>query len=349
MLGFSPGHLHFEISSFCNAACQLCPRYVKGDDGYWLNPLLTQQHIDPHIVNRLLNHPLNSQVKVVLFCGDYGDPMFHPEILDLVEMVRRTDRIEQFHMHSNAGLASTQTWQDLAGMMRRDRFVMFFSIDGLEDTNHIYRRNVRWERIMENANAFIAAGGQAIWKMIVFEHNKHQIDEARRLAKQMGFRDFWLQENDGGYPVDPDLPLVKRRHTPQPKPTRHALLMANEQQRRDVHTITCEHRLDRSLYVSASGHAWPCCWLADGRDHPDAVLRGLTDLFLEAPYGQGWNDLHAHDLDEMYTSAMWSDLQRDIDDRTGIYRCSHVCGRTREQVRAISLGLDASESMQAGK
>ena len=36
-----------------------------------------------------------------------------------------------------------------------------------------------FDKIMDNANAFISAGGNAHWKMIEFEHNKHS-----RLKKQ---------------------------------------------------------------------------------------------------------------------------------------------------------------------
>ena len=46
-----------------------------------------------------------------------------------------------------------------------------FAIDGLEDTNHIYRRNTDWVKIVQNATAYIAAGGRAEWDFIVFAHN----------------------------------------------------------------------------------------------------------------------------------------------------------------------------------
>ena len=62
-----------------------------------------------------------------------------------------------------------------------------FSIDGLEDTNHLYRRNVKWEKVIENARSFITAGGKAHWDMLVFEHNKHQVDEAKSYANKLGF------------------------------------------------------------------------------------------------------------------------------------------------------------------
>ena len=62
----------------------------------------------------------------------------------------------------------------------------------------MYRRMTNFDKIMDNANAFISAGGNAHWKMIEFEHNKHQIEEARELARKMGFTHFTITPNYGG-------------------------------------------------------------------------------------------------------------------------------------------------------
>ena len=67
-----------------------------------------------------------------------------------------------------------------------------FPIDGLADTNSMYRRMTNFDKIMDNANAFISAGGNAHWKMIEFEHNKHQIEEARTVGKENGFANFTI-------------------------------------------------------------------------------------------------------------------------------------------------------------
>ena len=64
--------------------------------------------------------------------------------------------------------------------------IMSFSIDGLEDTNHLYRQDVEWDKIMERAKKFIGAGGRAEWKFIIFRHNQHQVEEARSLSKELG-------------------------------------------------------------------------------------------------------------------------------------------------------------------
>lgn len=79
-----------------------------------------------------------------------------------------------------------------------------FSIDGLEDTNHIYRRNTNFKKIMDNARAYIETGASAHWDMLVFEHNKHQVQQCRDMAMELGFNWFRSKTTDRWdiYPQD---------------------------------------------------------------------------------------------------------------------------------------------------
>ena len=54
----------------------------------------------------------------------------------------------------------------------RKNDLAIFSIDGLSDTTYLYRRRTNFEKIMENAEAYIF-GGIARWDFIVFKHNEH--------------------------------------------------------------------------------------------------------------------------------------------------------------------------------
>mgnify|MGYP000657292039 CR=1 FL=1 len=63
-------------------------------------------------------------------------------------------------------------WKKLASY---DRVRVLFGIDGLNDTNHLYRINVNWDALMRNVKSYISNGGTASWQFIVFDHNQHQI------------------------------------------------------------------------------------------------------------------------------------------------------------------------------
>ena len=67
---------------------------------------------------------------------------------------------------------------------------VIFSVDGLSDTNHLYRQNVVWDNVERNMRVSFAAGGRARWDFIVFGHNEHQVDEAQRTSRELGCRTF---------------------------------------------------------------------------------------------------------------------------------------------------------------
>ena len=49
-------------------------------------------------------------------------------------------------MNTNAGAQDDYWWYQLAETFDRKGTVIF-SVDGLEDTTHPYRQNVRWEKV----------------------------------------------------------------------------------------------------------------------------------------------------------------------------------------------------------
>ena len=96
-------------------------------------------------------------------------------------------------------------WKELAEILTTDDRVTF-SIDGLEDTNHLYRVNARWNDIMLGVSIIAKSKAQMFWKYIVFAHNEHQIEEARQLAKDLGFNKFIIRKSgrfEDGDPMTP--------------------------------------------------------------------------------------------------------------------------------------------------
>ena len=94
-------------------------------------------------------------------------------------------------MMTNGGARKPDYWRSLAETAG-DKMHVVFGIDGLADTNHLYRRHVQWDKLIENAQAFIGAGGKAKWQFIKFPWNKHQVEQAKELSKQI---QDTLQEN----------------------------------------------------------------------------------------------------------------------------------------------------------
>jgi sulfatase maturation enzyme AslB (radical SAM superfamily) len=123
-------------------------------------------------------------------CGNYGDPAAAPECIEIFKYFRQVNNSIRLCMHTNGGLRNTSWWRELGSVLSEFGDECYIGIDGLKDTNHIYRVNTDFDKIMKNASAFIAAGGKAHWEFLVFEYNEHQVEEARRIASDMGFVGF---------------------------------------------------------------------------------------------------------------------------------------------------------------
>ena len=122
----------------------------------------------------------------------------HPDFLDILQDFRNKNPTLWLYVHTNGGIHNESYWQEIATIMNGHGQIDF-GFDGLEDTLHLYRRNVKYEVAMRNARAYIKAGGRAQWNFIVFKHNEHQIEQARKLSKEYGFFNFLARKTGRFY------------------------------------------------------------------------------------------------------------------------------------------------------
>lgn len=238
---------------------------------------------------------LVEQLMSISLCGNYGDPMMNNDLLSICRYFRQSNPNIKLTMHTNGSGRDDQWWRELAQLITQ----CVFSIDGLQDTNHIYRRNTVWEKIMRSVQSFIGGGGVASWHFLIFEHNQHQIPEAAELAKALGFRYFYpkmtsrfyrggtllnstpIRNNDGALigelrpPTDSSLVNIEVLALKQRCNTR----LDYEGYLRET-SIACKAVSQRSLFVSAHGLVFPCCWTSHiysvpGTNFPIEQIRSL--------------------------------------------------------------------------
>lgn len=187
-----PRYLHIELSTFCNAACPLCPRYYHGTD--LIRPDLNLSQITLSKFKQYFSKESIERLDRILYCGTLGDPIMAKDAFDIFEYVHHLNPNCSQYVNTNGGIRDEYFWRKMGKLFQKDNMKVVFSIDGLEDTNHIYRRNVNWSKLISNVNTFIDAGGRADWEFLIFHHNEHQIEKAKLLAKELGFDDFKLKK-----------------------------------------------------------------------------------------------------------------------------------------------------------
>jgi hypothetical protein len=255
--------LHVEPTDACNAACPQCGREV--DPKFDKNDL---HHLTVDQIKATISEDIISNLDKMFMCGNYGDPAAGRHTLEIYRYFRSINPTITLGMNTNGGLRNTDWWQELADILNQPQDYVVFSIDGLEDTNHIYRVNVNWNKVLENAQAFIDTGGSAHWDMLVFDHNQHQVDSAEYTAGLYGFK--WFRAK------------VSKRHAVTPISFLHPPAGWKDPVV-SAGPIECHALKESSVYISARGITYPCCWLGYNTDHTLDTFKSVQDTWGTSP------------------------------------------------------------------
>jgi len=180
--------IDLECTTFCNLKCPECNRTTDKNN---LSSILNTTHITLENCKTWFKPTELINLTDVRFCGAIDEALMNPELTDILDFFLDEFKIKYIDIRTNGAVRTPAFWTNLVNHLPTNHMIVF-GLDGLEDTNHIYRVGAKWEKIINNAKAFISAGGIASWQFIEFEHNKHQIEEAKQLAKELGFKEFRL-------------------------------------------------------------------------------------------------------------------------------------------------------------
>ena len=273
--------LHVELSSMCNAACPGCPRNIYG--GYTL-PAFKEKQMSLELFKSIIDNDILKNITRILFCGNYGDPITCNDIIEILKYCSSVNPDIHIIIHTNGSLRTIKFWKEIAST-NNNRLEVIFSIDGLEDTNKIYRRNTNWNKIIENAKTFINVGGVAIWEYLAFKHNEHQINKAKSLSIELGFKQFRLKKafgfeqngqmkvlnSEGNYQYTIFPPTTKSITNISAKPVGQIdnidVPPSHIQNNKNVITyneyteISCLAKNGKEIYIDVEGGVHPCCFL----------------------------------------------------------------------------------------
>ena len=281
--------IHIEPTSLCNAECPMCARNVYGK---MVNPYIRLKSLPLQWFEKNITPKQIKKLNKVFFCGNVGDPASAPELLDIIAYFKSHNSNLVVGLNSNGGLKTTEWWRKLGQLLDGALDYCVFSIDGLDDTNHLYRRNVQWQKVVKNTTAFISTGASAHWDMLVFEHNKHQVQEAKEQADQMGFKWFRSKETDRWDTYTKNLGLMPAEDYQPPSYGRN---------------VTCEKDRDSSVFLDYTGKYWPCCHMAEAY---------LNKIGLE---------LHS-DIRDYDNKELFREYKARLVTETPFYICRRACG-----------------------
>jgi MoaA/NifB/PqqE/SkfB family radical SAM enzyme len=315
-------------------------------------------HLSRDVIDRAFSTEMCAHLRQIFFCGSYGDPIMNPDFLDILRDFRKKNPTLWLYFHTNGGAHDAEYWAEIARIMAGYGQIDF-GIDGLEDTLHLYRRNVKYSRVIENAQAFIRAGGRAQWNFIVFRHNEHQVEQAQQLGAQMGFSNVLIRktgrffnhrtvEEMSSWPVRDQYVLEPPS---QDEYRNQSMLFLPELKKQysnikdyfDTTPIRCDALIGPKVVVNAEGLVLPCNFfnhnLYDRRFYEPGVLPESNELstingqnqvraFLESYTLDSFN-IHLHSLKQIFENPMWSDLVASWNKTLAqgrLFECAMTCG-----------------------
>lgn len=342
--------LQLEPTSKCNLLCPQCERVYNGK----VNPLLPLTELTPSDYDKIFTVELASQLKYIIFNGSYGDPMAS-RYLDYAIKSLFEKQMKGIKIFTNGSLKSASWWYKLGKKFSGTNSEVIFSIDGLEDTNSIYRVNSNFKKIMRNAAAYIQAGGKARWDFLVFNHNCHQIEEAKALAKKIGFAAFQEKRTQrfvkGDYTErclskkiynrkDNVIQILKPPPSGNPKDFEEILEKYGSWNRYIEKTpIQCKYRENiKALFIDFEALVWPCCWVGASSyrvNSKDPQKRQFDDLTKR--YKKNFNSLRHYSLSEIlshqwFKSHLTQSWKNKTEDKKNpkLFVCGRTCGADYE-------------------
>ncbi len=299
---------HLELTDKCNAACPMCGRTQATNRCLPNLSKVKNIELDFALIKSNFTSTLCSKISEIDLCGGLGDPPAARECLEICDYFIGFDI--KIILSSNGGLRGADWWRALGRCFSGSDSLVEFHIDGLADTNHLYRVNTRFKKIMQNAEAYLNTGATGEWHFIPFQHNQHQITEALKLSRNMGFSRFRVidtirfgkgdhfsyQMPDGTprelHPADPSF-----THT-VPGPVESSRHASAEEEGDPFDYVQCKSAIQNRPYIVATGAVSACCWIEGSEDERQMYSRAgvshavehnirnrpLEQILLEEPY-----------------------------------------------------------------
>lgn len=242
--------IHVEPTNICTLKCCACARtrFIEQWPRHWRNHNLDTtdllQFLDINLNNVLIN-----------FCGNYGDPIYHPDFIHMTTQIKK--RGARISITTNGSYKKPDWWKELCQNLDHDDQIRF-SIDGLPENFTQYRENADWQSIELGIRICASSSVRTIWKFIPFAFNQTDIEKARLLALELGMTEFLMDASDR---FD-----EKTTHLVPVQSLIGSRLQAQNRFKKQLSVaVNPKCRNGREHFITATGHYSPCCFVADHR------------------------------------------------------------------------------------
>jgi MoaA/NifB/PqqE/SkfB family radical SAM enzyme len=187
-----PYYLCFDPSDTCQLRCPTCPTGIENESKKQKNVSTTlyrtdRKKLDIGLFDSVLDE-LGEKLFLINFYN-YGEPLLNPRLHEFIAKATEKDIATEVHSNLSLPLSDQRIEQLLsAGVGRLSASVDGFSQEAYEI--HRVGGNVKLvhENLMRLAKARDRLGldTDILYKFLIFKHNEHEIEDARKFAQDIG-------------------------------------------------------------------------------------------------------------------------------------------------------------------
>jgi pyruvate-formate lyase-activating enzyme len=294
---------HIEPTNICTLKCPGCPRtrFIDQWPQHWKN-----HNLDIDQLLQFLDIDLTD--KKILLCGDYGDPIYHPDFIDFVKKLKSRGSI--ITIITNGSYKKQDWWKELVNNLSAADTINF-SVDGTPENFTEYRINADWESIRVGMDVVANSHCNSSWKYIPFSFNQADIKQVEKLSQNIGIKKFWVEFSDRfdeqTQHLIPDRSLRGQRYNNQTKwnPEDSSL------------KINPRCQSGKEHFIAADGYYSPCCHLADHRFYYKTIFGKDKKQY----------DIRQHTLSEILQQPKTIDFYQNLNQQSGCqYNCPDTTG-----------------------
>jgi len=241
--------INLDITNMCTLQCSGCARtrFRESFKKYWKNHNIKKEDLFSFL-------DINLADTTIQFCGSYGDPIYHEDLISIVQEFKTQGA--NIRLHTNGSYRDISWWENFTDVLD-DKDLVVFSIDGTPENFTTYRKNADWSSIKIGIDAVVRSKAKSRWDYIIFRYNQHDVEYTEQLSNELGIDVFNLKrserfddETQWLIPID----NLGWRYQAQ-QDAKEGLQVPVDPR--------CKN--NKQHYITATGHYLPCCWFDDYR------------------------------------------------------------------------------------
>lgn len=271
-----PYYYIIDICNVCNLRCPLCPTG---------NTTIARKQAMLSLAQYKELFDKVKEFALVVSFYNHGEPLLNPDVFSIIE-----------HTHSNrvgTNISSNFNWPqpvEINDFIRSGLDYVTVSLDGVtQESYQQYRVRGDIAEVLDNLKRLLSAK-KALksktpfveWQFIVFKHNEHEVDQARKLASELGV-DLLRFISPGVPPEDMHNLELQEKWMPR-NPLYWERNPRLVEERGYVFDRACFY-LYRSMFIYPGGGVTPCCFAHDERqDFGDLYCNSVAEIWNNKAY-----------------------------------------------------------------